>query len=437
MASPLQFDFPSQIINIPIADSSLDLQFLLNSIREAEDDISPGMSYPKIADAFGKQDLGNGVLVGITVVLLDGWRIKFADRPGLTTVSCSVTGGNFVGEAGANPVAPSTYTQVTTQQSSSATIITPSSQADTNLVYLVESLRNSHPAFGNVFYWDPYAGSDTNNGLTPSSAVQTFSTAHSLATAGNNDVIFCRSTDPSGTSTVTENLNITKHNLKVRGPGNSVQIIPSGTGSASLTITADNVEFSGFYLETAATGTQNAVSITGNNVLFRDCWINNTRGHGISATSSARLRILTSVIENCGGSGTGNGIHLGNSTTQSLTSKCLISDCINGIALSGTGLSGNIIENCLIYKNTSYGVSIGSGVNLTALRSANTITNNTTGNTLDNGTETYIETPAGGASTTDIADAVWNEVIADHVTSGSTGRTLRDAKLKATIASIK
>lgn len=82
-------------------------------------------------------------------------------------------------------------------------------------------------------------------------------------------------------------------------------------------------------------------------------------------------------------------------------------------------------------------MNIGANVNLTALRSANTITNNTTTNTQDLGTDTYIETPAGGASTSDIADAVWNEVIADHATTGSTGRTLKDAKLKATIASIK
>jgi len=435
MAQTLQFDFPAKIINVPLPDVNLDLQFLLNSIREAEDDITPGMSYPKIADAYGKQDLGGGVLVGITVVLLDGWRVKFADRPGTATVSCSVSGGNFVGEAGANPIAPSEYTQVTTQQSSSATIITPAS--DTNLVYLVESLRNSHPAFGNVFYWDPYAGLDTNAGTTPSTAVKTFAYAHSLVTAGNNDVIFARSSDPSGTTIVDEVLSITKHNLKVRGPGNSIQIIPSSTSSPTISIAADNVEVSGFYIETAPTGTQNAITVTGNNILLRDSWINDTRGHGISVSSSARLRILTSVIENCGGSGTGNGINFGNSTTQSLTSKCLISNCKNGIVLAGTSLSGNIIENCLIYKNTAYGVNIGSGVTLTALRSANTITNNTSGNTLDNGTDTYIETPAGGASTTDIADAVWNEVIADHATAGTTGRTLRDAKLKATIASIK
>jgi len=439
MASALQFDFPAKIINVPLPDVNVDLQFLLNSIRDAEDDITPGMAYPKIADAFGKQDLGGGVLVGITVVLLDGWRIMFADRPGPATISCSVTGGNFVGEAGANPVAPSTYTQVTTQQSSSATIITP--QSDTNLVYLVESLRNSHPAFGNVFYWDPYAGSDINNGITPSAAVKTFTYAHSLATAGNNDVIFARSSDPSGTTIVDETLSISKHNLKVRGPGNSIKIIPSSITSSTVSITADNIEFSGFYIETAATGSQNAISITGNNILFRDSWINNVRGHGISVSTSARLRLLTSVIENCGGEGTGNGINLGNTTTQSLISKCLISNCKNGIALSGTGLTDNVIENCLVYKNVTKGVNISSTVLRTTLRSANTITNNgtvpLTDNVVDNGTDTYQEAPAGGEDAGTIAAAVWDEAITDHTTAGSTGKTLKDTKLKATIASIK
>lgn len=440
MASPLTFDFPAKIINVPLPDVNLDLQFLLNSIREAEDDITPGMAYPKIADAFGKQDLGNNVLVGITVVLLDGWRVKFADRPGTATVSCTITGGNFVGEAGANPVAPSAYTQVTTQQSSSATIITP--QSDTNLVYLVESLRNSHPAFGNVYYWDPYGGLDTNTGLTPSAAVKTFAYAHSLsiATPSNNDVIFCRSSDPSGTTVVDEVLNITNHNLKVRGPGNSVQIIPSSTSSPTINIDADNVEVSGFYIETADTGTQNAITVTGNNILLRDSWINNTRGHGISASSSARLRILTSVIENCGGSGTGNGINLGNTTTQSLISKCLISNCKNGIVLSGTGLTENVIENCLVFKNITKGVNIGANVLRTTLRSANTITNNGSveaDNVANSGTDTYQEAPSGGESAGTIAAAVWDEAIASHTDAGSAGKILKDTKLKATLASIK
>ncbi len=435
MALPLIFDFYLKIITVPSPDAALDLQYLINQVRYAEETLNPGIQYNKISDAFGKQDLGGGVSVGLTVVLLDGWRVSFEPRSGPDTVSCRISGGNFVGEAGANPVAPTAFTQVTISQSSSATIITPAS--DTNLVYLVEALRNSHAAFGTIFYWDPYGGSDTNNGTSPTSAVKTFAQAQTLSGSGNNDLIFCRPTDPSGTTTVTETINITKSNLKVRGPGNSVKIIPTTDTSPTVAVSTDHVEFSGFYLETAGSGTQNAITLSGNNILIRDCWISNTRGHGISASSSARLRILTSVIEHAGTSGTGNGISLGNSTSQALISKCIINDNQNGVILAGTGLADNILENCLIYKNTAYGVSIGSGVTRTTLRSANTITNNTSGNTNDLGTDTYIETPAGGASSSDIADAVWNEVIADHATSGSAGKTLKDAKLKATIASIK
>ena len=36
-----------------------------------------------------------------------------------------------------------------------------------------------------------------------------------------------------------------------------------------------------------------------------------------------------------------------------------------------------------------------------------------------------------------IADAVWNEVIAEHLTPGSAGKTLKDTKTKATLASLK
>lgn len=435
MASPLIFDFYTKIITVPIADTSLDVQFLINEIRNAEQTYSPGINYNKIADAFGKQDLGSGVLVGITVVLLEGWRVAFAARTGPATVSVSISGGNFVGEAGANPIAPTSFTQVTIAQSTSATLV--SASADTNLVYLVESLRNMHPGWGSTFFWDPDNGSDTNDGTSPTTAVKTFAAAHTLASAGRGDVIFCRPTGTTGTTIVTETLNITKNNLKIRGPGISVKLIPVATTDPTVTIAAEHVEFSGFYLETAPTGSADAMSINGDNVLIRDCWVGSAQGDGISVTSSARLRILSTVLENCGGSGTGNGLNLLDNTSQSLISKCIINDNINGIALTGTGITDNIFENSLIYKNSTYGVTIGTGVLRTTLRSANTITNNTTANTLDLGTDTYIESPSGGASTADIADAVWNEVVADHITSGTTGRTLRDAKKKATLASIK
>ncbi len=431
MPQTLLFDFPSQIITVPLPDITLDLQYLINSIRDAEDDLTPGMSYAKIADAFGKQDLGGGVKVGITVVLLNGWRVMFAARPGPDTISVSITGGNFVGEAGANPVAPSLYTQVTTTQSSSATIITP--QSDTNLVYLVESLRNSHPAFGNVFYWDPYGGNDTGSGVTPTTAVKTFAAAHTLASSGNNDVIFCRSTNPGGTTIVNETLNITKHNLKLRGPGDNVKIIPTTTADPTVNVSADNVEISGFSIQTAPTGTQNALTINGNNILVRDLWISQVRGHGIALSSSARFRLLTTMIDHC----VQNGIDFGPTTTQALVSKCIIGDNNSGIRFSGTNITDNVIENCLVYKNSTYGVDIGTGVARTSLRSGNTLVNNTTANTRNLGTDTYIETPAGGASETQIASAVWEEVMLPHNIPGTAGKMLQVIRNKAGISAIK
>lgn len=435
MPASLLYDFYNKIITVPAPDTTLDLQYLVNETRVAEHNLAPGMGYKKIIDAFGKQDLGGGVLVGITVVMLDGWRVAFEARSGPSTVSVTISGGNFVGEAGANPVAPTAFTQVTIAQSTSATLV--SGGTDTNLVYLVESLRNMHPGWGTTFFWDPVSGNDSNDGTSPDTAVLTFAAAHTLVSSGRGDVIFCRPTGGSGTYTVTETLSITKNNLKLRGPGVNVKLIPTATTDPTVNIAAEHVELSGFYLETAATGSQNALSINGDNVLLRDIWVGSARGHGVAVTTSARLRILSCVFENCGNSGTGNGINLGATTTQSLLSKCIVSDSVGGIVLSGSGLTDNIIENSLIYKNDTYGVSIGAGVLRTTLRSANTITNNTTGNTNDLGTDTYIESPSGGASTADIADAVWNEVIADHLTAGSTGRTLRDAKKKATLASIK
>ncbi len=434
MASSLLFDFYDKIITVPIADTSLDLQFLINEIRSAEHNLAPGIAYDQIADAFGKQDLGGGVKVGITVILLDGWRVAFEARPGPGTVSVTVSGGNFVGEAGANPIAPTAFTQVNVAQSTSAALV--SSSSDTNLVYLVETLRSMHPAFGNAFFWDPDNGNDSNAGTSANYATKTFAAAQALASAGHNDVIFCRPTGTTGTSTSTEQLTISKSNLKLRGPGISMQLIPTDTTTATLRVLANNVEISGLYISTAGTGTRNAVEISGDNVLIRDSWINNSRGHGIYLTSTARSRVLTTVVENSGQSGTGSGIYLDTDTTQALVSRSIVSENQNGVVLSGSGIENNVLENCLIYNNVSYGVDIGSGVSQTMVRGQNTIVNNNT-NTRDLGTQSYIETAAGGASAADIADAVWDEVISGHNSTGTTGKTLKDAKLKATIASIK
>ena len=446
MALPLKFNFLTSIIEVPSPDTTLDIQYLLNQVRNAEDELTasgivynePPIVYNKIADAVGKDDIGGGVFTGITIRLLNNWQVQFEARPGPTYVQVSVTGGNLVGGLAGNPIATTAFTQVKQVSSASSTIAVPATADEqTNLRYLIESLHGQHGGTGTIFYWNPYGGSDGNDGKKPTTAVKTFSKAHSLAVDGNYDVINCLSADPSGITTVDEALNITKKTLKVRGPGYTFQIKPTATTADTIIINANHVEVAGLYISTATTGTKNAVTITGNNNSVRDSWIANVQGNGIALTTSAANKVIGCVIEHCGLSATGDGIKLGNSTTEAFISRCIIFDNVNGVSLAGTGLAENIVDNNIIYNHTGYGVTVGSGVLRTHIRGGNTFNKNTAGDTQNLGTNTFIESIAGGATPSQIAAAVWDEVITGHLTASTTGRTLSDAKKRATLASLK
>ena len=344
-----------------------------------------------------------------------------------------VTGGNLVGGPGGIPIAPSAYIQVIQQSSAASTIAVPSAVSETtNIKYLVAALSETHKAVGTIFYWNPTEGNDNSTGLAPGSAVKTFAKAHSLVTAGRQDIIFCMATDPSGLTTTTEPINITKAGLKLRGPGHVFRIIPEVVGVPGITITGDNVEISGVYIAGDPTGST-ALSVSADDCLIKDSWFAGSQNHNIQLTDSKLSRIYNCVIEQA----VGDGIRLTNDTTQCIIRQCIISDCANGVNLTGTGLSDNVVDNCLIYKNASYGVTIGANVARTYVHNGNTIMNNSLANTQDNGIDTYIEVPAGGATATEIADAVWEEVIAPHTgTAGAAAKVLKDIKTKATLSAI-
>lgn len=429
-----------RVIEVLSPLTEISLQDLTDQIKDWEDEPA-NLTYPILVKTFGKQALGGGVRVGITAELQNA-KISFTARDGTDDppeVICTVSGGNLVAldANGANmsPIYPTAYTQVVISQSSSATIATPPS--DDHILYLLASLRGKYRAVSSFFYWNPTSGDDSNTGTTAGTAVATFSKAQTLASAGTGDTIFCIASNTSGTTTVTETINITKANLKVLGPGQAFRLIPTTDTEATVTIAASGVEVSGFYIGTAGTGSQDAVSITASNAYIADCWVANVRGNGINITTSAKSQVQSCVIEHCGGSGTGDGIKLGNTSTETLISRSIIFDNKNGISLAGTGLADNIMENNLIYQHTGYGITVGSGVLRTHIRSGHTFNANTTGNTYDAGTNTYIETQAGGESASAIADAVWDEVISGHLTADTAGKTLKDAKTKATLASLK
>jgi hypothetical protein len=436
MALRVNWHSSPRIITITEPTTNITIQELSDQIKDLEDEPA-SLQYPILILTYGKQSLGSGVFVGITAVLQNA-QIAFEARSGPATIQCTVSDGNLVAEddngTSINPIYPTTFTQVTVQQSTSPSIITPAS--DDHIIRLLNSLRGRLRTSNSYYYWNPTLGNNSNSGTSPSQAVLTFAQAQNLAEAGVGDTIFCVASNSSGTTIVTETINITKANLKVIGPGYPFQLTPTTTTSPTVTISAPNIEVSGLYINTASTGNENAIEVASNGAFIKDCWINNVRGNGINISSAARTQIESCVIESCGTSGTGNGINMSNNTSNTIINHCLIFDNPNGVVLSGTGLTDNIIEANLIYKNSGYGVDIGNSVESTMVRGANTIVNNTT-NTRDLGTQTFIETQAGGASASDIADAVWDEVISGHLSPNTTGKTLKDVKTKATLASIK
>jgi len=273
VASLTFFKF-DRVIQVDTGQTTVTIQDLINQIRDYEDEID-FIDYGHIANATGKQDLGGGESVGITMELINNWRIQFETPGAAPTITVYIKGGNLVAtnDYDDNPIKPSDYVTVIISQSSSPTIATP--ESDYHLMYMIENLSGTHKSVGSVFYWDPTNGSDTNNGTTPSTAVATFSAAEALCTAGAHDIIFALADNGTSVTTYTTPISITKDTVKLRGPGYQFQLAPSSSGSDTVSISGNSVEISGFYISTAAGGTDDGISIASstNNTSIKDCWM--------------------------------------------------------------------------------------------------------------------------------------------------------------------
>ena len=121
MAVAITFDHNNSLINITSPQNTLSCQDLLNAIR-TEEASATGIWYEQIATASGKEDLGSGVNVGMTVALIEPWQVKFWAG----NYIAKVAGGNLVGGLGGDPIAYSAGVQVLLVQSAASTIVTQS-----------------------------------------------------------------------------------------------------------------------------------------------------------------------------------------------------------------------------------------------------------------------------------------------------------------------
>lgn len=120
----LRFSFDHQNAIITIADPILSI-----TIQEVFDAIAFHRSQPdyiddsEIAKAEGKipiPGIGQSLIV---LTMLDGWRVKFADRPGPTWEQAEIISGVIVVDGGGNPIAPANFVNVSISQAVSGVSI--------------------------------------------------------------------------------------------------------------------------------------------------------------------------------------------------------------------------------------------------------------------------------------------------------------------------
>jgi uncharacterized protein YjbI with pentapeptide repeats len=120
----IDWDLSPRIIYVPSSSTELDMQDLVDTCRQHEV-YQTNMDNDYLITAAGKDPLGGGVYVGLTVSLLNA-QVAFEARSGPGYTQCNLAGGNLVAYtatgAELNPVYPTAFTQVVRTSSSSATL---------------------------------------------------------------------------------------------------------------------------------------------------------------------------------------------------------------------------------------------------------------------------------------------------------------------------
>lgn len=214
------------------------------------------------------------------------------------------------------------------------------------------------PLFGQnskSFFVDGASGSDGNNGLSSRRPLKTVSKAHSLCTAGRNDVVYVMGNGATSgtareTATITWSKNAT-HLIGVAAPGLVAQRARISTASSTsavtpiLTVSGSGCLFQNLHLfqDFSTDATNICVEVTGERNVFQRCHI----AGGGNATGADNVGMRSLKITG----GSGNGEHL-------------FEDCVIGLDTIPRGAAAsaefevdggsprNIFRRCLFIART-------------------------------------------------------------------------------------
>ena len=238
-----------------------------------------------------------------------------------------------------------------------------------DLKFLIETKFGSHSGHGSTFFWDPFNGSDANNGQKPTTACATFAHIHdTLVTDGGHDVV-CLVGTPA-TSVITERITISKDDVSLRGPGRYVFLTPTDAAGPTLTITGRGVSVSGMIVSTHNTGSCDGIviNVPATSVELREVGAYRCTGKGVNIYSGS-LHLLDDVLAYQNG---GDGVYLSNTTGVQIEGGSVISGNggygIKVVATALTASVGVVLADCVIGYNTTNELYIGAGALTTVAR---------------------------------------------------------------------
>lgn len=358
MAKSVTLDLFNQRVVLGVSagtDTEYSVQELGSLIKE-ELQKAPFIDDDKIFTWSGFDVLPLGDRTGVVMILQNAWTIWAGDQgsPHNIRLSKGIISRHDLTEPLGSP------TNVSWKLADSTVSSLSNSQTIENNQRAIE-FQNISSGTGVTFYWHPNEGDDDNNGLSEDTAVKTFVKAHSLCVSGRGDVIIVEEPDYAGVYTVTESLVISKNNIHLRGTGRNIILKSADDTKPTVNISGNDCELSNLEIQSASTGTNNSVTITGYRAVLNRLFITEFTGSAIDVDNSKGCKFVElKVIE-----GTGIGFRL-NNVSNSIIEDCDISQCgTTGIYITADSQpqgAHNILRKSLVHECDGYQIRVGTNV---------------------------------------------------------------------------
>lgn len=396
----VDWEISPRIITVLAPSTEITMQDLVDTCRILESD-SNTIDNLHLLDAAGKENLGGGVKVGITVTLNNA-KVAFEARSGPTYEQCNISGGNLVAidDVGADisPIQPTAFTQVVLANSSSAT--------------LTEQEALQYSSFNGGVSYDstsPYTGTNFPVG-TPQQPVNNIYDAYDIAVERGFTLGYILSD-----LTFPTDLPLDGFTFIGSGKDRTLITIPDAASVSECT-----------YIDAEVTG-----YLDGNNTL-KDCLVSN-------------LNYIKGYIEGC--------VLSPGTITLAGSDVAHFLDCYSGQPGSGTptidmGGSGQALalrnyNGGIKLTNKSGSESVSVDLNSGQIKLTSTVTageivargvgkliEDATGDTIHTGTWNGATIINETVSPHNITDDVWNRDISDHVVAGTFGELIGKKLLK-------